>query len=327
MIFQRSKFWFIAMAFCFAMLEPAVAYASDYPTRPVKIVYGYPAGGAGDVIGRLVAERLSASLGQQFIMESRSGASGTIAASAVSRADPDGYTILLVIESHTINPSLFASLPYDTAKDFTPIGMVGRAPLLLVVNEKVPAKLLQDFVNLSKQSDNGLTIAHFGPGSPQFAAMLGLSQKADIKFSDVPYRGGAPAISDLVAGHIQSFFMTQGSALAYTKAGKLRALAAASAGPLPLYPDIPTLRSAGYDVVAEHWFGFVVPAKTPTAILAKLEGALAEALAQPAIQARLAELGIVMTPLKSAEFGQFLIDQTQIWNEFNKKNNLAGSVK
>lgn len=327
MIFQRLKLCFAAMAFCSATLGPAIAYANDYPTRPVKIVYGYPAGGAGDVIGRIVAERLSASLGQQFIIENRSGASGTIAASAVSRADPDGYTILLVIESHAINPSLFAALPYDTEKDFTPIGMVARAPLMLVVNEQVPTKSIQDFVNLSKQSENGLTIAHFGPGSPQFAAMLGLSQKADIKFSDVPYRGGAPAISDLVAGHIQSFFMTQGSALAYTKAGQLRALAAASANPLPLYPDVPTLRSAGYDVVAEHWFGFVAPAKTPTAILAKLESALTEALDQPAIQARLAELGIVMTPMKSAAFGQFLSAQTQIWNEFNKKNNLAGSVK
>jgi tripartite-type tricarboxylate transporter receptor subunit TctC len=327
MIFQRLKLCFAVMAFCSTMLGPATAYANDYPTRPVKIVYGYPAGGAGDVIGRLVAERLSALLGQQFIMENRSGASGTIAASAVSRADPDGYTILLVIESHAINPSLFAMLPYDTGKDFAPIGMVGRAPLMLVVNEKVPAKSIQDFVNLSKQSENGLTIAHFGPGSPQFAAMLGLSQKADIKFSDVPYRGGAPAISDLVAGHIQSFFMTQGSALAYTNAGQLRALAVASADPLPLYPVTPTLRSAGYDVVAEHWFGFVVPARTPAAILTKLEDALAEALAQPAMQTRLTELGIVMTPMRAAAFREFLIDQTRIWDQFNRKNNLVGSVK
>lgn len=319
--------WFAVAAFCLAALASFAAPAADYPTRPVKIIYGYPAGGAGDVIGRLVAERLSASLGQQFIMENRSGASGTLATLAVSRADPDGYTILLVIESHAINPSLFASLPYDSASDFVPIGMVGRAPLMLVVNDQLPAKSLPEFVKLAKETPNGPTIAHFGPGSPQYAAMLALAQKADIKFSDVPYRGGAPAITDLVAGHIASFFMTQGSALPYTKGGQLRALAAASATPLPLYPDLPTFRSLGYDLVAEHWFGFVAPAKTPADIVAKLEGALAEALAQPAVQTRLNELGLVMTPMKSAEFGKFLAEQTKTWSDFNKSNNMAASVK
>lgn len=316
-----------AMMLGLMLFAAAPSSAQDYPTRPVRILYGYPAGGAGDIIGRLVAERMSSLLGQQFIMESRSGASGTIAASAAARAEPDGYTILLVIESHAINPSLFASLPYDTAKDFTPIGMVGRAPLMLVVNEKVPAKTVQEYVALSKQSPNGLTIAHFGGGSPQYSAMLGLAQKAGIKFSDVPYRGGAPAISDLVAGHIQSFFMTQGSALQYTQGGQLRALGAASTGPLPLYPDLPTLRSAGYDVVAEHWFGFAAPAKTPASVIEKLETALAAALDDPTVQTKLKDLGIVMTPMKSRAFGEFLTEQTEHWRAFNTANNLAGSVK
>lgn len=323
-MFAFFKTCLAVIALCVA---PAVALANDYPTRPVKIVYGYPAGGAGDVIGRIVAERLSASLGQQFIMENKSGASGTIATTTVSRADPDGYTILLVIESHAINPSLFASLPYDTANDFVPIGMVGRSPLMLVVNEKVPAKNLAEFVKFAKEAPNGPSIAHFGPGSPQYYAALGLGEKIGVKFSDIPYRGGAPAISDLVAGHIQSFFMTQGSALEYTKGGQLRALAAASANPLPLYPELPTLRSLGYDLVAEHWFGFVAPAKLPKEVLKRLEDALAGALAEPAVQQRLTQLGVVMTPMKSTAFGGFLAEQTKIWADVNQNNNLVGSIK
>jgi tripartite-type tricarboxylate transporter receptor subunit TctC len=260
-------------------------------------------------------------------MEKKSGASGTIATTTVSRAEADGYTILLVIESHAINPSLFASLPYDTANDFVPIGMVGRSPLMLVVNEKVPAKNFAEFLKFAKEMPNGPAIAHFGPGSPQYYAALGLGEKAGIKFSDIPYRGGAPAISDLVAGHIQSFFMTQGSALEYTKAGQLRALAAASIDPLPLYPELPTLRSLGYDLVAEHWFGFVAPAKLPKEILKRLEDAMAAALSEPAVQQRLTQLGVVMTPMKSAAFGEFLTEQTKFWADVNKKNNLSGSVK
>ena len=298
------------------------AQASDYPTRPVRVIYGYPAGGAGDVIGRIVAERMSASLGQQFIMENRTGASGTIAASAVARAEPDGHTILLVIESHAINPSLFKSLSYNTAKDFTPIGMVGRSPLMLVVNDKVPAKTLQEFVALAKKADNSITIAHFGPGSPQYSAALLLSQKAGIKLADVPYRGGAPAINDLIGGHMQSFFMTQGSAMPLTTGGQIRALAAASAEPLPLYPELPTLKSAGYDISAAHWFGFVAPARTPQAVIEKLETALIAALDQPAVQSRFKELGLVLTPMRGKEFGQFLESQTKEWAAFNESNNI-----
>lgn len=300
----------------------AQAQITDYPTRPVRIMYGYPAGGAGDVIGRIVAERMSATLGQQFIMENRTGASGTVAASAVARAEPDGHTILLVIESHAMNPSLFKSLSYNTAKDFTPLGMVGRSPLMLVVNDTVPAKTLEEFVALAKKADNSITIAHFGPGSPQYSAMLLLSQKAGIKLADVPYRGGAPAINDLVGGHMQSFFMTQGSAMPLTTGGKIRALAAASAEPLPLYPDLPTLKSAGYDISSAHWFGFVAPAQTPVAVIGKLEAALSGALEQPSVQTRLKDLGLVLTPMRAKQFGQFLDSQTKEWAAFNEVNNI-----
>ncbi len=320
-MFGRLSKSLLAVA-ALALGATSSANASDYPTRPVRIIYGYPAGGAGDVIGRIVAERMSVTLGQQFIIENRTGASGTIAASAVARAEPDGHTILLVIESHAINPSLFKSLSYDTAKDFTPIGMVGRSPLMLVVNEKVPAKTVQEFVALAKKADNSITIAHFGPGSPQYSAMLLLSQKAGIKLADVPYRGGAPAINDLIGGHMQSFFMTQGSAMPLTTGGQIRGLAAASADPLPLYPNLPTLKSVGYDISAAHWFGFVAPAKTPPAVIQKLEAALNGALDQPTVQTRFKELGLVLTPMRAKEFGQFLSDQTNEWAAFNETNNI-----
>ncbi len=303
-----------------SMGSPAVA--TSYPDRPVRIVYGYPAGGAGDVIGRLVAERLSATLGQQFIMENRAGAGGTIAASAVARSEPDGYTILLVIESHAINPSLFRSLPYDTAADFAPIGMIGRSPLLLVVNRNVQAANLDEFLALARRTEGGLSMAHFGPGSPQYAAMIMLAQNAGIKFADVPYRGGAPAINDLVGGHMQTFFMTQGSAKPYTVGGQIRAIAAASNAPLPHYPELATLSSKGLNVVAEHWFGFVAPARTPPEVLAKLEAALDGALRAPIVQTRASELGLILSPMGQREFGRFLTEQTGTWADFNRRNNI-----
>ncbi|MCK1513150.1 tripartite tricarboxylate transporter substrate binding protein [Bradyrhizobium sp. 190] len=299
-------------------LTPAVADANDYPTRPVKIVLGFSAGGGVDLIGRIIAERLSTLLGQQFIVENKAGASGTIAAATVAKADPDGYTILLVIESHVISPitlAPLAPLAYDPVSDFVPIGLVGRSPLLMVINGKVPAKDFAEFMKFAKEVPNGPTVAHIGPTSSNYLAAVSLSQKSGVKFSLIPYRGGGPAISDLVAGHVQVLFMSQGSAHQYTKGGELRALAAASTRPVPLYPELPTLRSLGYDVVAELWFGFVAPAKVPKEVVKRLEDALADVLAQPAVQQRLADLGVVLTPMKSAAFGEFLAEQTKFWEE------------
>lgn len=306
-----------------ALLATGTASAQvDYPTRPIRVLYGYPAGGAGDVIGRIVTERMGHILGQQFVMENRIGAGGTIAAGTTARSDPDGYTIHLVIESHAISPSLYPNLTYDPDKDFRPLGMVGRSPLLLVVHKSSAAKSVADLVELGKTKPKSVTFATFGPGTPQHFGAFLLAKASGADFSDVPYRGGAPAINDLVAGHIQAFFMTQGSALPFTNEGTLRALGAAAARRLPHYPDLPTLQEAGYDVEVQHWFGFVAPAQTPPEVAKKLERALSEALAMPAVKTKLDELGLVLTPLNSTAFGEFIRSETTKWSQLIRENGL-----
>lgn len=311
------------MALCGLLVWPGLAAAqSDYPSRPIRVLYGYPAGGAGDVIGRIVTERMGRILGQQFVMENRVGAGGTIAASSAARSDPDGYTILLVIESQAISPSLYSNLTYDADKDFSPIGMIGRSPLLLVVHRSSEARTAADLVRIGKEKPKSVTFATFGPGTPQqFGAFL-LGKASGADFADIPYRGGAPAINDLVAGHIQAFFMTQGSALPFTKEGTLRPLGAASAERLPHYPDLPMLKEAGYDIEVQHWFGLVAPAQVPVASRRKLEAALAEALADPAVRAKLNELGLVLSPLDGPAFRDFIRAETDRWSKLIRENGL-----
>lgn len=321
MISRRCLLALMAAGALSTLPVPAAAQ-SEYPARPIKVLYGYPAGGAGDVIGRLVTERMGQILGQQFVMENRVGAGGTIAAGSAAKADPDGYTILLVIESHTISPHLYPGLSYSAETAFKPIGMIGRSPLLMVVHKSSPARSVADLVRTGKEQPGTITFATFGAGTPQqFGAFL-LAKASGAKFSEVPYRGGAPAINDLVAGHIQAFFMTQGSARPFTSEGTLRPMAAAADQRLPHYPDLPTFREVGYDVQVQHWFGFVAPAQTPPAVMGKLESALSESLSNPAIKAKLDELGVILTPLGSDEFGGFLKDETSRWSETIRTNGI-----
>lgn len=310
------------------MISALIAWADtsraqpSFPSRPIRVLYGYPAGGAGDVIGRIVSERMSQILGQQMIMENRVGAGGTIAASTAARSDPDGHTILLVIESHVIGPALYPNLTYDIDKDFAPLGMVGRSPLMLVVNKASAASNVADLIGLAKAKPGSITFATYGPSTPQFFGPFLLSKASGAQFADVSYRGGAPAINDLVAGHIQAFFMTQGSALPFTKEGTLRPLAAASADRLPLYPDLPTLKEAGYDVEVQHWFGLVVPAQVAPDNRRKLEDALAEALRTPTVRTKLADLGLILTGLDARDFGRFMADERSRWSRLITENGL-----
>lgn len=319
--FRAALAALLALSGLSAASRPAAA-APDYPVRPIKVIYGYPAGGAGDVIGRIVTERMGTILGQPFVMENRVGAGATIAASAAARSDPDGYTIHLIIESQAISPSLYPNVGYDTDRDFAPIGMIGRSPLLLVTHKSLDVRTPADLVRLAREKPKSVTFATFGPGTPQQFGALLLARQAGIEVAEVPYRGGAPAINDLVAGHIQAFYMTQGSALPFTREGTIRALGAASAERVPLYPDLPTMREAGYDLQVEHWFGLVAPAQTPPAVLAALQNALAETLAMPGVQSRLTELGLVQTGLSGEAFRTFIRDETRKWSGFIRENGI-----
>ena len=293
---------------------PVVALAQDnYPTRPVKIMIAFPVGGLLDIVSRVVGEKLTGLLGQQFIIEARPGAGGTIATTAVAKAEPDGYTIMMINDNHALNPSVFKNVPYDSVKDFAPIGFVGSTPLVLTAHPSVPAKDVGSLVALAKEKPGTITYGSVGLGSASHLAGEMLSSVANIKLQHIPYRGGAPALIDLLAGHVNTIFLSPVSGLENMKAGKLTGMALAAEKRLEIMPDLPTMKEVGYPVDASYWFGLVAPAGTPPAVLAKLEKAVADVLAMPDVRKRLIEMGAIVEPLNGRQFGDYIKAEMIKW--------------
>jgi tripartite-type tricarboxylate transporter receptor subunit TctC len=301
----------------------APAAAQDvYPTRPVKIMIAFPVGGLLDVISRIVGEKLAGLLGQQFVIEARPGAGGTLATAAVARAEPDGYTLMMINDNHAINPSVFKSIPYDSLKDFAPIGFVGSAPLVFTVNAKLSPHSVKDLVALAREKPGSLTYGSVGVGSASHLAGEMFTAAAGITMQHVPYRGGAPALNDLVAGHLNTMMLSAVVALPHIAAGALRPIAVAASARLPVLPDVPTLAEAGYSLEAAYWFGLVAPAGTPAPVVGKLEKALAEVLAMPDVNKRLTDMGAVVQPLGAEAFGGFIRSETAKWADVIAKNHI-----
>ena len=276
------------------------AGAQDYPTRPVKIFIAFPVGGLLDTVSRIVGEKLSGLLGQQFVIEARPGAGGTIATLAVAKADPDGYTLMMINDNHALNPSVFKNIPYDSVKDFAPIGFVGYTPLILVANPSRAGEGREGAGRArEREARTASAMRRSGVGSASHLAGEMLASGAGVKLLHVPYRGGAPAMNDLIAGHVNTQFLSPVIGLPQLQAGKLKALALAAPKRLDILPDVPTMAEAGFPVEASYWFGLVAPAGTPPAVLAKLEKALADVLEMPEVRKRLTDMGAVVTPLKS----------------------------
>jgi tripartite-type tricarboxylate transporter receptor subunit TctC len=293
---------------------PVVALAQDnYPTRPVKIMIAFPVGGLLDIVSRVVGEKLTGLLGQQFIIEARPGAGGTIATAAVAKAEPDGYTIMMINDNHALNPSVFKNVPYDSVKDFAPIGFVGSTPLVLTAHPSVPAKDVGSLVALAKEKPGTITYGSVGLGSASHLAGEMLSSVANIKLQHIPYRGGAPALIDLLAGHVNTIFLSPVSGLENMKAGKLTGMALAAEKRLEIMPDLPTMKEVGYPVDASYWFGLVAPAGTSPAVLAKLEKAVADVLAMPDVRKRLIEMGAIVEPLNGRQFGDYIKAEMIKW--------------
>ncbi len=291
------------------------AKAQDYPSKPIRLVVPFAAGGATDVLARLVGERLTASLGQQVVVDNRPGAGGNIGSDLVARAEPDGYTILMgAVGTHAINPSLYPKMPYDPVKDFAPVTLVASVPNVLVVNPEVPANSVQELIDLAKAKPGELNFASSGNGTSihlsgeLFKAMTG----TDIVH--VPYKGSGPAVTDLLGGQVQMMFDNMPSSLPHVKAGKLRALGVTSAKRSPALPEVPTIAEAGvpgYD--ATSWFGILAPAGTPEPVVTRLQGAIVQALGEPEMRQRMADLGAEPVGDTPAEFGQFIAAEIAKW--------------
>ncbi len=297
------------------LVATTLAQAQTYPAKPVKIIAGFPPGGAADLLARVVGDKLSAALGQSFVVENRPGAGGTIGADAVAKAIPDGYTLLLgAAASQTIAPAIYKSLPYDAAKDFKPVALVATIPVTLVVHPSVAANNVRELVAVMKAASAPMQYASSGSGAiPHLAGELfQLSQ--GVKLVHVPYKGAPLAMSDLLSGRVQLMFDNLPTVLAHIRSGKLRALAVAGAKRARALPDLPTLAEAGVpNAEVGSWFGVLAPAGTPDSIVGTLTREIGKALAADDAKGRLDAMGAEPTYLTPEEFARLIRADTEKW--------------
>jgi tripartite-type tricarboxylate transporter receptor subunit TctC len=314
MISRRSALGLLALAVA-AAAPTGSAMALDYPTRPVRWVVGYPPGGATDIIARLIGQRLQEKLGQPFVIENKPGAGNNIATESVVNAAPDGYTLLLVNPANYINTSLYANLKFNVPSDIAPVASFNRVPNVMTVNKDVPAKTVAEFIEYVKANPGKVNLASSGNGTSvhlsgeMFMAMTG------AKMTHVPYRGAAPALTDLIGGQVQVIFDNMPSVLQHIKSGTLRALAVISTQRSEQLPDMPTVADTVPGYEASALFGMGAPKDTPKEIIAKLNAKVNAILAEPTIKARLIELGgapLIQTP---EQFGNDIVAETEKWKK------------
>lgn len=289
------------------------AVADDYPARPIKWVVGYPAGGTTDILARLIGQWLSEHLGAQVIIENRPGAGNNIGTEAVINAPPDGYTVLLVNPANGINASLYRKLNFDFIRDIAPVAGLTRVPNVMEVNPAVPAKTVQEFIDYAKANPGKINWASSGNGTSVHLSGEMFKMMTGVDLLHVPYRGAAPALTDLISGQVQVMFDNMPSSIEHIRAGKLRALGVTTAKRSPALPDVPTVADTVPGYEASAWFGMGAPKGTPPEAVNKLNKAINAALADPNIQARLADLGGIVMAGTPADFGQVIVDETEKW--------------
>jgi tripartite-type tricarboxylate transporter receptor subunit TctC len=295
------------------LLFSAAAFAQDYPNRPIRLIVTVPPGGAADFIARLVGGKLSESLGQPVLVENRGGAGGTIAADAVAKAAPDGYTLLQnSITTHGVGPHLYSKLPYDPVKDFAPVSGLALLPLVMAVNAEVPAKNISELLALSKSQNLNFASSGNG-GAPHMAAEL-FKSVTGAPITHVPYKGSGPAVADLVGGRVQIMFDAPPSLIAHIRSGKLRVLAAASESRNRLLPEAPTFAELGYPKVAVSlWYGLLAPAGTPAPVIGKLNAEVSKALQSAEVRERLVAQGAEPMPGTAQAFAAFMQAESAKW--------------
>ena len=313
----------LALGFACSLATPLAALADSYPERPIKFVVPYPPGGGTDVVARIVQPRLQAVLGQSIVIENKGGAGGSLGTDIVSKAAPDGYTVLFTLSSHTINPAIFPKLPYDTLKDFEPVGTVASLPQLLAANPGVPVRSVADVVAQAKAAPDKFSFASVGNGSPGHLAGELMVIRTGAQMVHIPYRGGGPAVTDVIGGQVPLLWVSIPAAAQQVKAGKLRALAVSTLKRSPAFPDVPTMQEAGVaDFEVDSWYAMLVPAKTPRAIIDKLNKALNTVLAEPAIRTQLLEQGADAVGGTPEALGKVIAAELPKWAKLAKDANI-----
>jgi tripartite-type tricarboxylate transporter receptor subunit TctC len=323
MNFPRRHFLHLAAGAAALPAVSRIARAQIYPARPVRIIVGFPPGGAADITARLLGQWLSERFGQQFVIENRPGAGTNIATEAVVRAPADGYTLLLVSMANTVNATLYERLNFDFVRDIAPVAGLIRGPLVMELNPSVPATTFPEFIAYVRANPNKINMASAGNGTPGHMASELFKLSTGLDLVHVPYRGGAPALTDLLAGQVQVMFDNLPTSLEYIRAGKVRPLAVTMATRSHALPDLPTVSEfvPGYEV--SSWFGIGLPRNTPTEIVDKLNDEINAALADPKIKARIAELASTVLAGSPADFGRLIAAETEKWDRLIR----AASIK
>jgi tripartite-type tricarboxylate transporter receptor subunit TctC len=303
----------LAILLCWAALS-GPATAQTYPERPVRLIISFPPGGTVDILARTMAQSLATDLQQPFVPDNRPGAAGNIAATAVAKSSPDGYTLLVATINLATNPAMYKDLQYDPIKDFAPVSMLGVTPNVLVVNPALPAQSVQELIALARSKPGHITVGSPGSGTAVHLAAELFNNIAGLKMVTVPYKGPVAALNDIVAGRVDLMFPNLAVALPFTRAGKLRLLGVGSKQRHPSIPEVPTIAEsgvAGYEALA--WFGIVAPAGTPDAIVMKLNESIGKALRSDDTKQRLGNLGIDAAPSTPQQFAAYLREETAKW--------------
>jgi tripartite-type tricarboxylate transporter receptor subunit TctC len=315
----RRSLGLAALCLLALAVNPAVAQsaADKYPDKPIKIVIPFPPGGSTDSLGRAIAQKLQEKWGQPVLVENRPGASTLIGSAMVAKSPPDGYTLIVSVSSHTTNPAMQASMPFDTLKDFTAVSMLARAPVLAVANPDYPANNIKELIALGKAGKIKLDYGSAGAGTMTHLTAELIKKQTDLDMTHILYKGGTPAMMDVMSGHLAMTFATLGQVQPQLKAGKLKALGISSDTRYASVPNIPTFKEQGLDVVTTEWFGLLAPAGTPPAIIAKLNNEVKQIMASPELGDRLASIELASS---TAEFlNEFIKAEVTRWSPVIKE--------
>ena len=304
---------------CLAMVAGVGAAgeaAAAYPEKPIRLVVPYPPGGGTDVVARIVQERLRQELGQPILIDNRGGAAGSIGTEVVAKSDPDGYTVLFTLSSHTINPAIYPKLPFDTEKDFQPVATVASLPQILVANPQFAPNSVKELVELARSKPDGLTYASVGNGSPGHLAGELFKLRTGTRLTHIPYRGGGPAVIDVLGGQVPLLWVSIPAAANHVKQGKLKALAVSTRKRSRAFPDLPTMEEAGVaDFEVDSWFAVFMPTKTPAPVIDKWNAAINAAVRDPDIQEKLLQQGSEGVGGTAAELGRAVAREIVQWKK------------
>jgi tripartite-type tricarboxylate transporter receptor subunit TctC len=320
----KMKKWLSGALVCLSGVSiVGLAHAQSWPTKPIKLIVPYPPGGGTDVIARIVQEPLAKELGQQVIIDNRGGAGGSIGSALAAQSPSDGYTVLFTLSSHTINPAIYTKLPFDTEKDFSSVVTVASLPQILVANPNFPAKTVKEVIEMAKAKPGSISYASVGNGSPGHLAGAMMATDAGVEMTHIPYRGGGPAVTDVIAGQVPLLWVSIPAAAQFVKTGKLKALAVSTVKRSAVFPDVPTMVESGFKgFEVDSWYAMFVPAKTPQAIIDRINKATVNVLAQPDVKEKLLGQGAEAVGDTPAQLSGVVKKEIAKWKQVVKSANI-----